>query len=264
MEPALQILFSFQGDIRTSSRQKDDAFSFRRDVWEAAFAQNPSVAAVLSTLDASGERTEQIRRSDVHRIAGRSAISDEAWSRQVFVAALMWGYGGQIKRYRYLENIERALGALEPLDSVLMSVTGALDRGDIEAAYGAFLTTRGGPAIRGLGPAFFTKILYFAGAKRVPPGCAPPLILDALVARALSWLLGTFHLYVDLGTAGWSAYGKGFVRYVESMARWAEALGCLPEDLEYYLWAAARGHARKRHRKAELYVEAAKVYESLI
>lgn len=263
MEPALQILLSFQDDIRKSSPKGDDPFFFRREVWEAALPQNLSVQAVLSVLDAGGERTEQIRRSHVHRIARRSTPSDEEWARQVFVAALMWGYGGQIKRYRYLENIKNALDAPEPLDSVLKSVTGALDRGDLEAAYGAFLTPRGGTTVKGLGPAFFTKVLYFAGASRRRTGCPPPLILDALVARALSWLLGTFHLYVDLGTAGWSAYGQGYVRYVESMTRWAEALGCASDDLEYYLWAAARGHARKRHGKAALYLEAAKVYESL-
>ncbi len=196
MEPAVEILFTFQEDIRAWSPRKDEPFSFRRDVWEASLGKNTAVEAVLSELDERSDRAEKIRRSDVHGMALRAASSDEERARQVFVASMMWGYGSQITRYNRMSNLGEILRGSE-LDSVLRSTNSALLQGDLHSAYLSFLRSNK-TALTGIGPAFFTKYLYFAGAETVPDGCPPPLILDNLVARSLSWLLGSIHLYVDL------------------------------------------------------------------
>ncbi|WP_442814164.1 8-oxoguanine DNA glycosylase OGG fold protein [Streptomyces sp. NBC_00151] len=42
--------------------------------------------------------------------------------------------------------------------------------------------------VPGLGPAFFTKFLYFTGIARPPAHGAQPLILDQVLSRRLRWM----------------------------------------------------------------------------
>ena len=96
-----------------------------------------------------------------------------------------------------------------------------LSHSDTESAYNT-LYPRAVPAIAHLGPAFFTKYLYFAGAGA--PDHAS-LILDSRVAAAL----------VDIGwtslhpEGGWPAETYG--RYCALFARWAREAGNLRPDL---------------------------------
>lgn len=91
---------------------------------------------------------------------------------------------------------------------------------DPEGAYA--LLHRGRRAtIRGLGPAFFTKVLYVAGAGAPDH---PSLILDARVARALR-------------AAGWESLPTGewlssdYKRYAELVERWTEEHQVARRDL---------------------------------
>ncbi|WP_424307558.1 hypothetical protein [Gordonia sp. (in: high G+C Gram-positive bacteria)] len=91
-------------------------------------------------------------------------------------------------------------------------------------------------AIRYLGPAFFTKFLYFAG------GGDPhhrSLILDSRVASTLR-------------THGWDSLRAGgnrpaatYSRYTELIARWSSELGCRGDVIEMWLFdsrIAGAGH----------------------
>ncbi len=93
----------------------------------------------------------------------------------------------------------------------------------------AFETLRphGSPYITHLGPAFFTKYLYAAGAGRDDHPC---LILDARVAAALhrgGW--------DSLSTRGsWPAHT--YQRYCALLTRWAGEIGVRPDLIERWLF----------------------------
>ena len=110
--------------------------------------------------------------------------------------------------------------------------------GDVEAAYRT-LIREGGGQIRGFGPAFFTKFLYFTSEGAGGTQC---LILDARVAGRLA-------------EAGWSSlpwskrsgysynwYTATYVSYCDLLARWAqEESGSLghevwPDEIERTLF----------------------------
>ena len=93
----------------------------------------------------------------------------------------------------------------------------------------AFETLRphGSPYITHLGPAFFTKYLYAAGAGHDAHPC---LILDSRVATALrrsGW--------DSLGTrGGWPA--ATYARYCDLLTRWAGEVGVRPDLIERWLF----------------------------
>lgn len=73
----------------------------------------------------------------------------------------------------------------------------------------------GGGVIAGLGPAFFTKLLYFAGNSE-SPSC---LILDARVAKSLDrlgWQMSPRH-----GSFSYNWYTDTYVSYCELLHQWA-------------------------------------------
>jgi hypothetical protein len=104
-----------------------------------------------------------------------------------------------------------------------------LDGGGALAAYGFLLAGPG--KIDGLGPAFFTKFLYFMGYGRAG-GTLQPLILDSRVARNLNALRST----------GWKTTGWPLAQYEEYL-EWArtEAMGPGPvtsaDEAEFRIWS---------------------------
>jgi hypothetical protein len=69
------------------------------------------------------------------------------------------------------------------------------------------------PAIPALGPAFFTKVLYFAGAGNIDHPC---VILDKRVAAAIR----RHCHWRSLGDISWSP--ETYQRYVDLLGRWAD------------------------------------------
>jgi hypothetical protein len=105
-------------------------------------------------------------------------------ARAFLVAACMWGYGP----VGYGPARVRAVLQDDPDGSSLESNLEPLRHdcpatGDLRAAYQRF-NRASGTRLRGLGPAFFTKLLYFAGYRRGAGGIQP-LILDRNVAACL-------------------------------------------------------------------------------
>nr|AIU93530.1 hypothetical protein LRS1606.96 [Rhodococcus sp. NS1] len=84
------------------------------------------------------------------------------------------------------------------------------------------LTDDSHPAIAHLGPALFTKYLYFAGAAAPDH---PSLILDSCVAVALVDI-GWISLHPE---TGWPA--ETYQWYCSLLARWAQEAGNLRPDL---------------------------------
>jgi transcriptional regulator with XRE-family HTH domain len=122
------------------------------------------------------------------------------------------------------------------------------DRGPV-AAYRLLVGNEGNAhAIKGLGPAIFTKFLYFAGGVEAERSAGPlrPLILDHRVAASLSRLVTDGHLAAASPRAHpWPAHW--YELYVRLAQRWAEDLGTSPDVVEWLLWDRGVG-ASDSHR----------------
>jgi len=134
------------------------------DCWPSSFAE-----------------TGKVTRSDVFQVADQWRAGDV--SSRVFTAAVLaWGYGmtgyGRWRAGRTLAadpDGTRLQSMLEPLRAETISGEA------LQSVYSAFLAR---PRLPWLGPAFFTKLIYFAGYRRGTGGIQP-LILDKIVAGRL-------------------------------------------------------------------------------
>ncbi|MFI6024955.1 8-oxoguanine DNA glycosylase OGG fold protein [Amycolatopsis magusensis] len=160
--------------------------------------------------------------------AGDRLSRAEVWSAadDVFTLlwrALAWGSG------HYLRNNTRRLDSIRekrsPIEDVLTEAR-ELSRHNPAAAYTLLRPVRRN-VIPWLGPAFFTKFLYFAGGGAPEHPC---LILDSVVAMALRDHAG----WKSLPTGNWSA--QTYQRYCDLLARWARRHGRAPDELERALF----------------------------
>ncbi len=88
--------------------------------------------------------------------------------------------------------------------------------------------------LRGLGPAFFTKILYFAGYRRERAG-VQPLILDRVVARRLPDAAGPANRFAY----GWSSSTwHGYLRWAADQAA-LPGFANQPDHVELSLFTGA-------------------------
>ncbi|MER7889287.1 hypothetical protein ABTX15_05630 [Micromonospora sp. NPDC094482] len=159
--------------------------------------------------------TGVVWRRDVFTVAEAWRAGD-ASARQLLAAALMWGYGpigyGPWRTARSLEGDPDGTRLAHALDG-LQAPT--LNEDGLQAAYQRLRDPKESRLPR-LGPAFFTKLLYFAGYRRGAGG-PQPLILDSVVARRLpgeagvrrssAWMSEEWLTY--LRWAAGQAYGRG-------------------------------------------------------
>ncbi len=173
-----------------------------------------------------------IERADLFRTAadwrrGSRRVTD------LFVLTMAWGYGnvgyGRYRTRRMLATpkvAERLETALAPLRSPALATPDQL--ADVYRS----LSWGGSSRIRGLGPAFFTKLLYFAGHRHGEVGLQP-LILDRRVARALAAAGGP-----ALASWGWTA--EQWLSYLTWAYERAAALGVPADVVEYRLFDLGR------------------------
>ncbi|MGX5653306.1 8-oxoguanine DNA glycosylase OGG fold protein [Geodermatophilus nigrescens] len=174
-----------------------------------------------------------IERADLFRAAtewrcGSRPVTD------LFVLTMAWGYGnvgyGRYRTRRMLVATDDVAGrlqrALAPLQGPALATPD-----QIAAAYRS-LGWGGTSRIRGLGPAFFTKLMYAAGHRHDQVGLQP-LILDARVARALPAAGGP-----ALGSWGWTA--KQWLSYLTWAHEQAALLGVPADVIEYRLFSTGR------------------------
>jgi hypothetical protein len=167
----------------------------------------------------------RINRDDVFRVA----TSDGAHRLvRAAVAAYVWGVGksaflvGRMVR-AFTENKNEIEETLDQVDRVLRT-EGAV------AAYASMLPDQENH-LKFVGPAYFTKHLYFTGYHRCVPG-PRPLILDARVARALSSITE----FAGIASSSWPA--DTYRQYLE----YCDASGPEPDKVEAELFLAGRAH----------------------
>lgn len=189
--------------LRAGTPQK--AFPWNRQTWENRLGHFPAVDAALQRVPDKVDR-------DSTRLLVRQLLPGNVSG--AFAVAMVWGYGttgyGPV-RTRWVLTGTRSPGApLDPSvgDKLEEAAQIATDSGPV-AAY-KFLNNEG--HIQFLGPAFFTKWLYFATARTSTndPEAAP--ILDAQI---ISWLNRNAHLTFRTGRT------SDYSRYLELLAAWA-------------------------------------------
>ncbi|MCP3782922.1 hypothetical protein NLX85_06030 [Micromonospora sp. A3M-1-15] len=179
------------------------------DAWPAGF---PEVGSVW--------------RRDVFTVA-EAWRAGEAGPRQLLSAVLMWGYGpigyGPWRAARSLEGDRDGKRLAYALDGLRAP---APDEDALRTAYQRLRDPKESRLPR-LGPAFFTKLLYFAGYGRGVPG-RQPLILDSVVRRRLP---------VDAGVrreSGWVS--EEWLAYLGWAADQARRRGIEPDEVEMALF----------------------------
>lgn len=176
--------------------------------------------------------TDRLDRTRAVELA--PAIEDETSAVQVFLLAMLWGYGpvgyGPFRTRRILDRPEAA--------SELLEVAREAEQHGGLAAFELVARRReqGVTFLKWLGPAFGTKYIYFLTAN--DPKHPPAPVMDSVVNR---WFL-THSPECPLITDYWHA--PSYETYLASLDRWAEDLGrefqcsIRPDDIEYLIFAS--------------------------
>ena len=195
---------------------------WRRELWLRDF---PANAAALRLLPEGLDRAAL-------RAACVEAKSSNDRALAAFLAVMAWGFGdsvgyGRYRTGRIIESRPDTAARLRTVATILDSEGGALP------GYRALASPEVG-RLKGLGPSFGTKFLYFC---QPHPTKTVALILDDFVAK---WLARQVGFEVD--PVPWSA--ANYARYLDQMHAWAATLGIEPDELELCIFraeAARRG-----------------------
>ncbi|WSM11023.1 hypothetical protein OHB49_02530 [Streptomyces sp. NBC_01717] len=149
--------------------------------------------------------------------------------RHLLVAALVWGTGTKAqsvnRRARIFEHSSPA-----DIDARLDEALNVLRERGAADGYWAFNNDQ---RIPHLGPAFFTKVLYFAGHNNSASSAVyRPVILDSVVSRALK--------ATDAANANWPENGwttNQYRQYVGGVHEYAQARGVQPDQVEAALFS---------------------------
>lgn len=185
----------------------------------------------------------ELNRPALFELAARCREDDEPDWVTFLWHVLAWGVAGD---YRNASKIVASATDAEQraqLNGVLQSAAEASRPGDIRSAY----TAIHGKVPR-LGPAFFSKFLYFTSDREAPgPRC---LILDSRVSAAVFTLTGTDYSKEKAAT---------YERFCGDVHRWSELFGVPDDVIEFRLYQFGRLTASSRwrwlHAEASLYRE---------
>ncbi len=223
-----QRLLEFREAI-TGLNPDQQSIPYSSDSWKNLFQNDPDVNSIVKRF------LESISRENVKAL-GAEAVRDTNSVRRFFIAVMMWGYGttayGPYRVKRMLDN--------RSAEGILRDTLQRVLSGDIQAAYRDF-------ALRGCGPSFMTKYLYFIGLSlNVRP---LPLILDSRVAQSLKSMDGDDSGWTEFikcavgkrGSINVLPYPDGYIRYIETMDQWAKELGCRADAIELFLFDPPQG-----------------------
>jgi len=170
--------------------------------------------------------SKNLNRSKVRKICGKRSKNS---TRQKFLAVMLWGYGP------YAVGATRTLEITKELnfDNKLIEIM-KLARGGRHIDAVSYMATN---PIRGLGPAYGTKLVYFCSPKTV---CAPiydKRIRDWLNKYAANELSGA-----RLSKIQW--HTNSYVAWSHWLQVQAALLGRNWEDLEYLMFEDAKSIGR--------------------
>lgn len=190
--------------------------------WNSELARVGLDGEIL-TVDPNGTGAERLTRGALFDLAkGSSDSTDDTDILRFLWHVLIWGSGTSRRNNRArIGSFTTAHSAASNVELLRTALRHAR-AGAVAESY-SDLIRRGGGKIPGLGPAFFTKFLYFAGAGDPSHLC---LILDARVAASLHAAGWTSLPHSKRGagknfSANW--HTATYVAYCALLERWAEA-----------------------------------------
>lgn len=200
----------------TDTEVLGQGFSFRPSWW-GRYVESPWWPEAVDRLPEVPGRPgyRRISRQDVFDLAADGSPEGRVG---LLLASFMWGTGSSA----FLVGRRARVFTRTPIEDVgarLVAATDLLHTDGPVAAYESLLA-RQSNHVKYLGPAFFTKFLYFAAGH--PSAVTPqPLILDKLVARSLNahfdgwairdngWPARTYRRYLDLAAQHTAAAEPG-------------------------------------------------------
>ncbi|MEU5697284.1 hypothetical protein [Streptomyces aurantiacus] len=186
------------------------------DWWPTELDECPKVAG-----------RHRVDRRTVFDISHRSGTTEGR--RHLLTAALVWGTGTKAQSVARRARVF-AESSPQGIDTRLETVLGILrEKGAVDAYY-AFNNSQ---RIRFLGPAFFTKVLYFAGHDQ-PTGPWRPLILDRFVARSLR------SIDTDAKWPGGGWRTPHYSRFLSLAHTCAQEADVLPDQIEAALFVRGK------------------------
>jgi hypothetical protein len=180
----------------------------------------------LDQLPVASAGTFNIDRRLVFAIAQRVVAElDNPWAAaQLHAAIALWGAKKGRSRQRAVKPF-----ADENLPKHLTAAIKLVRGEGPNSAYGAL--SRYKPLwVRGLGPAYFTKLLYFAGYGDTPH-MPNPLIMDNFVIEGLT----------ALTKQPWKESRSDYMRYLDLAQHWGHELGAEPDVIERRLFQIGKG-----------------------
>ena len=211
---AYRVLEGLVGEWRSEGEPEQKGIEWPRSDWLAAFPTHEDLLHQLPRL---------LARASVRDVCA-DATHDEAAAERAFLAVMVWGYG----RVGYgRHRVHEILSATPRSAERLVTVVRTLAASGAVAAYHS-LGDDEDCRLKGLGPAFGTKYLYFCQ----PDGAEPvALIHDSNVVK---WFKR--HAALDLSCDGWDE--SIYSGYLNQMRGWATSLRCRPDDLELRIFEA--------------------------
>lgn len=168
---------------------------------------------------------------DGHALTRTEVFAGQGEPYRLLWLSMAWGAGN---RRRLCERRLESAASLGSKTTDVLVASAEQVRNDPVRAY-ELMAPNGVPAIPYLGPAFFTKYLYFASG--TPKQRPAALILDSRVATSLQHLGWT-----SLGTTGgWPTTTYG--RYLELINRWSQEANeeidrkTITDEIEYWLFS---------------------------
>lgn len=184
----------------------------------------------------------RISRGDGFAVAARPADPNANW--RLFCTSFVFGYGThEVGPAR----LERILKETQPADlcTVIAEARRRFKRCGPLSAYDYLRGDDMRSKIPHWGPAFFTKLLYFADT---PGETGSALILDNQTAWMVTQLTGMEHLIRKRNRSErWTAYRYGV--YLAWMTMVSGQLQVQPDFLEYALFLEAKRRRRRRRRQ---------------
>lgn len=157
-----------------------DESELRLEWWNDELKQ-AGLGSFLVSTDPNGSGAQRLTRGEIFQLAaGPTLAADEAILNLLW-HVLAWGSGTSRRNNRARIKAFADPGSAAANLALLRTAATHARAGVVAVAYSC-LIRRGGGMIPGLGPAFFTKFLYFVGAGNPSHTC---LILDARVASSL-------------------------------------------------------------------------------
>jgi len=181
-----------------------EGMTWTREPWSRRLSAVPGIDDFLRSLPDTVDRATTLARIRDADAADRTDLA--------FVATMIWGYGRSgYGPYRTTRVLTGGADTVDP--SVLDRLRSGVDEARENGALAGFYAMNNTPGrVPYLGPAFFTKWLYFATATAGPDSADAAPVLDK---RVRDWIAANTNIGLRLDKT-W-----GYHRYLQLLDAWA-------------------------------------------